>query len=302
MNRKDFIKLSALGLSSLPFSAFTEFTNGEDELYDVVVIGAGLSGLTAAQKLVEANKKVLVLEAQDRVGGRTWSQPIGGNDFIDVGGQWIGKGHTSMYQLVAKAGLKTFPTFTEGKTILRRNSQNKVYKGDTPPLGLFALLSTQKAMNRLDEASSSLSIDAPWHAANAAELDQISIGSWIDDTISNKKARTLLKRLAEGELCQSVDNVSALQAFAAARATGSFKQAEKVEDGALRDRIFGGAQGVSHYLHSQLKDIVKLNCPVLFVKQLEGFMLVGNEGFSVRTKKVVVTVPLPIVKKIQFTP
>jgi monoamine oxidase len=108
--------------------------------------------------------------------------------------------------------------------------------------------------------------------------------------------------LAEGELCQSVDNVSALQAFAAARATGSFKQAEKVEDGALRDRIFGGAQGVSHYLHSQLKDIVKLNCPVLFVKQLEGFMLVGNEGFSVRTKKVVVTVPLPIVKKIQFTP
>lgn len=301
MQRKEFLKLTALGLTALPFYSFTKTTT-EDELYDVVIIGAGLSGLTAARRLVQANKKILVLEAQDRVGGRTWSQPIGGKDFIDVGGQWIGKGHHQMYKLVEEAGLKTFPTFTEGKSILRRQAENKTYKGETPPMGLFALLSVQKALNKLDKAASAISVETPWLSDHASGLDQKSVGSWIDETISNKKARTLIKRMAEGELCQPINDVSFLQALSSARATGSFKQAEKVEDGALRDRIFGGAQGVSHFLHEQVRDTVKLNCPVSFVKQLERYLLIGNEDFSIRTKKVIITAPLPIVKNIQFTP
>jgi monoamine oxidase len=300
MQRKEFLKLTALGLASLPFYSFTK--SKDNELYDVVIVGAGLSGLTAARRLAQASKKILVLEAQDRVGGRTWSQPIGDNDFMDVGGQWIGKGHDSMYRLVAEAGLKTFPTFTNGKSILRKNSENKLYRGDTPPLGLFALLAVQKAMKRFDQAASALSVAAPWQVTNAAKLDNISIGSWIDATVTNKNARILIKRMAEGELCQPVEDISALQALAAANATGSFKQAEEVEDGALRDRIFGGAQGVSHFLHRQLKEIVKLNCPVSFVKQGENYLLIGNEKFSVQTKKVIITAPLPIVKRIQFTP
>lgn len=105
------METTLFGLASMPFYSFSKRLNDENELYDVVIIGAGLSGLTAARLLSKAGKKILVLEAQDRVGGRTWSQQIGQNDFIDVGGQWIGKGHDSMYQLVAEAGLKTFPTF-----------------------------------------------------------------------------------------------------------------------------------------------------------------------------------------------
>jgi len=301
MQRKDFLKLTGLGLAALPFYSFTN-TTWEDELYDVVIIGAGLSGLTAARRLFQASKKVLVLEAQDRVGGRTWSQPIGGEDFIDVGGQWIGKGHNQMYKLVEEAGLKTFPTFTKGKSILRRQAENKTYKGETPPLGLLALLSVQKALNKLDKAASTISLETPWLSDHSFALDHQSVGSWIDETISNKKARTLIKRMAEGELCQPIDDVSFLQALSSARATGSFKQAEKVEDGALRDRIFGGAQRVSHFLHEHVKDSVKLNCPVSFVKQLENHVLIGNEDFSVKTKKVIITAPLPVLKKIQFTP
>jgi monoamine oxidase len=112
----------------------------------------------------------------------------------------------------------------------------------------------------------------------------------------------LIKRAAEGELCQSVENISLLQVLSSARATGSFRQAEKVEDGALRDRILGGAQGVSNYLYNQLKSSVKLNCPVSFVHQMENHILVGNDHFSVKTKKVIVTAPFPTVKNIKFTP
>jgi len=302
MQRKDFIKTLSFGLASLPCHSFSNILQFEDDFYDVVIIGAGLSGLNAGKKLTKGGKKVLILEAQDRVGGRTWSQPIDQHDFIDFGGQWIGKGHTCMYQLVEEAGLKTFPTFTEGKNILRYNSNNDVYKGEIPPLGLFSLLSTQKAINKFDRKASNISLETPWLSDNAYEMDQQSIGNWLDETISNKKARLLIKRLAEGELCQNVEDVSLLQALSSARATGSFKQAEKVEDGALRDRIFGGAQGVCNFLYSQLKDSVKLNCPVSFVNQLENHISIGNDDFSVKTRKVIVTAPLPVVKNIKFTP
>jgi len=300
MQRKQFIKLTVLGLASIPF--YSSSKNKEEELFDVVIIGAGLSGLTAARLLAKANKKILVLEAQDRVGGRTWSLPTGQNDFIDVGGQWIGKGHDRMYQLVKEAGLKTFPTFTEGKSIFRKNSKNYEYKGDMPPLGLFALSATQKVLNRFDKAAANISLEVPWQSVNALAMDHQSLSDWIDETISNTKAKTLTKRMMEGELCQSVDNVSLLQALSSAKATGSLGQAEKVEDGALRDRIFGGAQGVSHFLHSELKDTVKLNCAVSFVKQEQDYLLVGNEKFSVRAKKLIVTTPLPVMKKILFSP
>ncbi|RLJ33272.1 flavin-dependent amine oxidoreductase [Chryseobacterium sp. 7] len=101
---------------------------------------------------------------------------------------------------------------------------------------------------------------------------------------------------------QNVKNVSLFQALVNAKATGSLKQTEKVEDGALSDRISGGAQGISNYIYNLVKDAVKLNCPVSFVTQLESYILIGNDDLSVKTKKVIVTAPLPVVKNIKFTP
>ena len=57
---------------------------------DVVVIGAGLAGLAAARALVAAGREVVVLEARDRVGGRTLNHDIGGGKVVELGGAWIG--------------------------------------------------------------------------------------------------------------------------------------------------------------------------------------------------------------------
>ncbi len=273
-----------------------------DEHVDVAIIGAGLSGLSAARMLANAGKKVMVLEAQDRIGGRTWSQSLGNGAFIDIGGQWIGTGHTSMYKLAEEAGIPTFPTYTKGLNLWLQHGKIKTHKGETPPMGLFSLLSANTNINRFDKLATSIDPYQPWQVENAGLMDNMSLGAWIDQEVNNANARTLIKRVVEGELCASTYEVSLLQALSSAKATGSLKQAESVEEGALKDRLDGGAQGISNFLYEQIKDAVKLNCPVTFVEQtIEGLRL-GNSSFSLTAQKLIISAPLPTVKNIKFTP
>lgn len=303
MDRKEFLKLSALGLLCLPFTSFSSGLSAEkEELYDAIIVGAGLSGLTAARVLARAGKKILVLEAMDRVGGRTWSQKLGNGAFIDIGGQWIGKGHSQMYQLVKEAGLKTFPTFNEGKSILRRNAVNKLFESKTPPLGLSTLLSMRRGIKKFDKATDQILLEAPWRSVNAHLLDRQSLGDWIDETVGNELAKTFFKRTAEGELCRSTYEISMLQALSSAKSSGSFEETGDIADGALKDRIEGGAQGVSQSLYLELKGSVRLNTPVSFVTQKNDYLFVGNENHSVTAKKVIITVPFAMAKRIRFFP
>src|SRR3954462_6642340 len=74
---------------------------------DVVVVGAGFAGLTAARAVARAGKSVVVLEARDRVGGRTLNHALGGGEVIEVGGKWIGPTQDRLAALADGLGVKT---------------------------------------------------------------------------------------------------------------------------------------------------------------------------------------------------
>lgn len=61
---------------------------GSDLDAEVIVVGAGLAGLSAARVLTDAGREVLVLEARDRVGGRVWTEDVGGAQ-VDLGAAWL---------------------------------------------------------------------------------------------------------------------------------------------------------------------------------------------------------------------
>lgn len=91
------------------------------EAYDIVIIGAGLAGLSAAHEVRKAGYSCVVLESRDRVGGKTWSQPLGdGAGIIDVGAGWINDTNQSrVYELAQRYGAETIVQNTEGNCVLQ---------------------------------------------------------------------------------------------------------------------------------------------------------------------------------------
>lgn len=93
----------------------------ETPTVDVVVIGAGLAGLTAAEKIIQAGYSCVVLEARDRVGGRTWSVPTADDrGMIDVGAAWLNRTNQSrVYALAQRFGVELIEQNTTGKCVLQ---------------------------------------------------------------------------------------------------------------------------------------------------------------------------------------
>lgn len=117
---------------------------------DVVVVGGGISGLTAARRLVQAGRSVIVLEANDRVGGRTENLDVGNGVITEGGGQWVGPGQDHVLALIDELGLSTFKTYVEGKTIYLHNGSRQTYSGTIPPMGPDALADWVQVQTRLE--------------------------------------------------------------------------------------------------------------------------------------------------------
>ena len=133
---------------------------------DVVVIGAGLAGLVAATELRQAGRTVTIVEARDRVGGRTFTTQAGGIS-VELGGQWVGPGQPRVLALLDNLGIRTSPQFDEGRSLLELHGRLRSYAGTIPSLPLAALLETQRVISRLDRMARSLDPAAPWAAKRA---------------------------------------------------------------------------------------------------------------------------------------
>ena len=177
---------------------------------DVVIIGAGPSGLTAAYRLQQAGHTVAVLEARERVGGRTWNNHIDGA-FLEIGGQWISPDQTVLTELVEELGLQTFSRYREGENLYRDPDVTMHrYSGDMFPANEHTQQEMKRLIKVLDELAAEIGAEKPWAHPKAANLIQsaFTIGSANNPTMkkhvtilgSSLLAACLLSRLMHSQL------------------------------------------------------------------------------------------------------
>lgn len=269
---------------------------------DVVVVGAGVAGTTAANELRRAGLSVAVLEARDRVGGRLWTDTIDGA-MLEIGGQWVSSHQDALLQVIADLGLETFPRHRAGHSVyIGRDGTAVRFSGDAVPVAPSTRAEMAAIMARLEELAAGVDPAAPWDAAHAAHLDEISFQQWLRGVTSDREASDAIALVVAGTLLTKPAHAfSLLQALQAAAAAGGF--ANLVDADVVLDwRVIGGLQQVPLLLAERLGDDVLLEQPVRALQWSDAGVSAVAESVTVHARWAVLAYPPVLHERVTFDP
>jgi monoamine oxidase len=281
---------------------------------DVAVVGAGLAGLMAARSVAAAGRSVLVVEARDRVGGRTLNFPIGNGVNVEIGGQWVGPTQDRIVALGEEVGVKTFPVYNRGNNVYYQDGRLTPYASSGPlgpiPPDPAGAPEAFKAIQQLNEMALGVPRDAPWTAARAAEYDGQTFETWKLANAATEQGRRLLDLGIQAVWACEPRDVSLLHVLfyihSAGNETtpGTFDRLINVAGGAQESRFVGGSQIVPLRMAEQLgRKRIQLRAPVRRIEQKGGTAtLVCDRGITVKAKQVIVAVPPAITALIDHDP
>ncbi|MFC9787019.1 flavin monoamine oxidase family protein [Rhodococcus sp. NPDC127528] len=268
---------------------------------DVVVVGAGLSGLAAARSLTARGHAVRVLEAGEQVGGRTRNHQLAGVN-VDLGGTFVGPGQDRIIALAHETGCDYHRTHTSGQSAISWRGTMRRYDGTIPALGALELADIGRLQLIVGRLVAGMRAGAPWETKNAAELDSHTLASWLRSRRALASTHALFAIVAKTTWGCEPDEISMLYALDYIRGCGGLDRMLDTEGGAQQEHFPGGAHSISVRMAAELGERVTVGSPVRRIEWHDGGAVVHTDTESLTCRAVVVAVPPAMRASIAFEP
>jgi monoamine oxidase len=315
-SRRTFLTGGAAAAAAVAVPVFARSSASADPATtsaDVAVVGGGLAGLTTARALVAAGRSVVLLEARDRVGGRTLNHDLGGGYVAEAGGEFVGPTQDRIRALATAVGVGVFDEYDTGQDIYV-NGATRLKYSDTGLLGTAPpdpalLLDIVKLSQQIDQMAATVSPTQPWTHPKAASWDALTLESWVrNNTLNGNGIMSVLAPFTQALFGGEPREVSFLFTLAyvaaAGNATtkGTLERLFDVRNGAQQSRFVGGSQLISQRVAAALGSVVQLGTPVRRIVQTSNGVSVESDLLTVSAQHVVVAVPPALAARIDYDP
>ncbi|MGM1018083.1 MAG: flavin monoamine oxidase family protein [Actinomycetota bacterium] len=269
---------------------------------DVLIVGAGAAGLTAANDLRKAGLSVAVLEARDRVGGRLWTDVIDGA-MLEIGGQWVSPDQDALIDTISELGLETFSRYREGDSVyVGPDGVAARFTGEMFPVSAETEKTIAEITERLDAMVAEIDPDRPWEHPNAAEWDSISWDAWLrEQTDDDEAVLNLAFATGSAMLTKPTHAFSLLQSLLMAASAGAYSHLVDA-DFILDKRVVGGLQQVPVLLAERLGEDVLLNQPVRSLEWSDAGVTATTDDLTVRARFAILAHAPVLYSRISFVP
>jgi len=269
---------------------------------DVVVVGAGLAGLSAARDLTGKGLEVVVLEGRDRVGGRTFDQPLRNGVTVEFGGQWIGPTQDVIASLVDELDLETFPTFVDGEDITFYDGGAIRHTSEDFGLPEETSAEVVGVWERIEGLAEQVSTASPWAGPDAETFDEMTVATWLRAQTGDELALRFFGMVVPAIFAAEPGEMSMLHFLFYVASGNGLSILAATEGGAQERRVVGGVQTISQRLARDLGAAVHLRSGVHAIRHGDSEVRVIHDEGEVAASHVVVATPPTLAGRISYDP
>jgi monoamine oxidase len=301
-SRRDILKLLGAGAIAATTELGEVARAEEPRRADVVIVGAGFAGLIAGRTLMRAGRKVAILEARNRVGGRVKAGTVAGRA-VDVGGMWAGPTQDRVLATIKEYGLHLVPQFEKGKNFNEVVHKRFVAEGNSAGWDKQTDEEYARVLAEMNALGEKLPLEAPWNMPRAEEYDMMSADDWFRATTKNEEVLGYLRGTTRGIFAADAYQISFLYFLFYSRSGDNFEmQANFGQGSAQAWTVQETMHAVAVKTAAELGAAVKLETPVRGISQSDGGVTVESDKGNWSADYAIVAVPPPLSVRMRYDP